>query len=359
MINDFFAYVGCRTTRDRNARGDGIVVYRVEKGSWTQVQLADGLLNPSYLAFDRDKRFLYTAHGDASGVSAFRINADGTLSFLNYQSCGGKNPVHLVSDPSNKWLLVANHLTADNYVSNIAVLPRRSDGALEPVSDLVPLTGQIGPHRGEQPFAKPHQIAHDPQNRFLVVPDKGCDLLRGFQLDGAGKLEAISPLPPVVRPNAGPRHIAFRLDSRFAYVINELDSTITAYRYDAASGALTAFQRLPSVPDIFTGYSTGSEIAVSVSGRFVYASNRGHDSIGAFASDPADGRLTPIGWWPSGGKTPRFFVLSADGKSLYVANEDSDTITGFEVDPSSGMLTPLGIVAKTGSPTCIIFSNQP
>jgi 6-phosphogluconolactonase len=357
MSKDIFAYVGCRTTRERNARGDGIAVYRLDASAWSHLQTVGGLFNPSYLAFDRDKRFVYTVHGDASEVSAFRINPDGTLDFLNRQSCQGKNPVHLVIDPSNRWLLVANHLTAENYVSNLAVLPRRQDGTLEPVSDLVPLTGKTGPHRSEQPFAKPHQLAFDARQNFIAVPDKGCDLVRVFRLTDAGKLATVKSPPMIARPGAGPRHIAFRPDGRLAYVVNELDSTLTACRYDPGGGALEPIQRLSSVPDSFTGYSTGSEIAVSASGRFVYASNRGDDSIGVFACDQDSGRLSPRGWVSCGGKTPRFFALSSDGASLYAANEDSDTITAFGVDPATGALQPRGVVIRTGSPTCILFSS--
>ena len=356
MSQSVLAYVGCRTTRERNARGDGIVVYRLEDGNWKQVQLIGDLLNPSYLTFDREKRFLYTVHGDASEISAFGIHADGTLHFLNRQSCHGKNPVHLAADPSNRFIVVANHLTVENYVSNIAVLPRQPDGSLGAISDLVPLSGKIGPHRVEQPFAKPHQVGYDPRGRFIAVPDKGCDLVRLFELGTEGKLKALDG-PAVARPGAGPRHIAFRPDSRFAYVANELDSTITGYRYNPETGSLTAFQRLPSTPDNFTGYNTGSEVAVSESGRFLYVSNRGDDSIGAFAINQTDGRLSPLGWVPCGGRTPRFFSLSPDEHSLYVANEDGDCITAFVVNQQSGLLTPRGVVARTGSPTCIVFSS--
>jgi 6-phosphogluconolactonase (cycloisomerase 2 family) len=312
-------------------------------------------LNPSYLAFDREKRFLYAAHGDSSDVSAFKIEADGRLSLVNKQSCQGKNPVHLTVDPGNRFLLVANHLTVENYVSNIAVLPRRADGGLEAVRDLMPLTGKIGPHRVEQPFAKPHQVEYDPRHRFLAVPDKGCDLVRTLALSPEGKLSAVNA-PMAARPGAGPRHIAFTPDTRFAYVVNELDSTVTACHYASGTGTLTPFQRLSATPDSFTGYSTGAEIAVPSSGRAVYVSNRGHDSIGAFAINPADGRLTSLGWTPCGGRTPRFFALSPDERRIFVANEDGDSITALDIAPS-GLLTLHGTVAETGSPTCILFSN--
>jgi 6-phosphogluconolactonase len=357
----YFAYVGCRTTRERNARGDGIAVFRVDRqtGLWTQIQLVGELLNPSFLAFGQTRRCLYTVHGDASEVSAFGVDpATGMLRFINRASTHGKNPVHLTTDPTNRFLVIANHLTTPDYESNIAVLALGEDGSIGTLTDLIALKGKIGPHRVEQPFPKPHQVQYDPGDRFIVVPDKGCDLVRTYTLDTAGKLAAIAASPAVAREEAGPRHVAFHPALPFAYVINELDSTVTAYRFDRETGALAPFQLLSSLPDDFTGNSRGSEIAVSGDGRFVYASNRGDDSIAAFAVDPANGRLRPAGWHASGGKTPRFFTLSPNGRQLFAANEDSDTITAFRLDRATGRLTEAGIAARTGSPTCIVFLSR-
>ena len=348
----YFAYVGCRTTRDRNARGDGIQVYQVatETGRWEHVQLLAGLINPSFLAFDRSGRFLYTVHGDRSEVSGLRIDpATGMLTKFTEADTAGKNPVHLAIDSTNRFMVVANHIT-----STLAVLPVGEDGSLGTVSDLVKLEGKLGPHRVEQPFAKPHQVEFDPAGRFLVVPDKGLDRVFTFQLEG-GKLVAVNPPSVQTRETAGPRHIAFHPTAPRAYVVNELDSTVTAYHYDAATGSLTPYQIIPTLPESYTGDSRASEIAVSADGRFVYASNRGFDSVVTFAAAPDTGWLTPVEYAPSAGKTPRFFALDPTSRFLFVANEESDTLVKFDVNRMTGKLTQTDDVVRTGSPVCIVF----
>lgn len=351
------AYVGCRTSRERNARGDGISVYAIEAdGRWRLLQLLGGLFNPSFLAFDRTGAILFTVHGDGTEASAFRRAADGTLSFLDKAPTGGRNPVHLTTDPTNRFLLIANHIVADGVRSGLAVLPIGADGRLSAPVDVLALDGHPGPHRIEQPFPKPHEVVYDPQQRFIVVPDKGCDRVLVFRLDAAGKLVEVPGAAAKAREGSGPRHVSFHPSGRFAYVVNELDSTVTAYHFDAGTGRLTPFQILSALPDTFTGDSRASEIEVSADGRFVYASNRGSDTIAVFALDPASGRLTAREWRPSGGRTPRFFALSPEGRALFVANEDGDTILRYAVDRASGDLSDPTVVARTGSPTCILFA---
>jgi 6-phosphogluconolactonase len=352
----YFAIVGSRTTRERNARGDGINVYRVDaaSGRWTHVQhVAGELPNPSYLALDRTQRFLYTVHGDLSDVSAYRFDGKtGALGFINHASTGGKNPVHLSIDAGNRFLVVANHLS-----STLTVLVRKDDGSLGGLVDTATLSGKIGPHRIEQPFAKPHQVEFDRANRFLVVPDKGLDQVFAYRLDAiTGKLQQVEPKAAPSREGAGPRHVAFHPNNAYAYVVNELDSTVTAYRFDAATGVLTPFQDLTTLPDTFVANSRASEIAIAPNGRFLYASNRGHDSVAIFSIDAASGRLTPVGWQDSKGKTPRFFAFDPAGRFVFVANEESDTIVAFSVDAATGTLTPTGDVVRTGSPVCIVFT---
>ena len=347
-----YVYVGARTTKERNARGDGLNVYRMDNasGEWTHLQLLGDLVNPSFLAFDRTRRFLYTVHGDLSDITAMAIDpADGKLRVINRQSTEGKNPVHLAIDPSNRFVVVANHIT-----STLALLPRNDDGSLGAVIDLVKLEGKIGPHRVEQPFAKPHQVEFDPSGKFIVVPDKGLDLVFTYRID-AEKSKLVQAVPPVrSREGAGPRHVAFHPAGKLAYVVNELDSTVTAYRFDPANGALTPLQVVSAVLDTYTGDSRAAEIAVSADGRYVYASNRGNDSIGIFAIDAANGRLSSVGWTLSGGKTPRFFALAVSDRYLFAANEDSDTVAMFNrtVD---GRLVATDKVVKVGSPVCILF----
>jgi 6-phosphogluconolactonase len=177
-----------------------------------------------------------------------------------------------------------------------------------------------------------------------------------FRLDGtSGKLTPNDPPFVATREGAGPRHIAFHPTLPLAYVIDELDSTITTYRYDPGHGSLQPVQVVPTVPPNFTANNTGAEVAVAPSGHFVYGSNRGHDSIAIFAVDHAQGTLTPVGWEPTQGKTPRFFTLDPTASFLYAANQDSDTIVAFRVNQATGRLKPTGQVVKTGSPVCIIF----
>jgi 6-phosphogluconolactonase (cycloisomerase 2 family) len=349
------AYTGCRTSRERNAHGDGICVWDVSgDGPWRLLQTVGGLFNPSFLAFDRTGKTLFAVHGDSDKASAWRIGPDGKLSPLGEAPTGGRNPVHLSVDPTNRFLVIANHIVADGVRSGLAVLPIAEDGRLSAPADVVALEGKTGPHRVEQPFPKPHEVAFDRRGKFIVVPDKGCDLVRVFRLDAEGKLVAVSEAK--ARETSGPRHVAFHPADRHAYVVNELDSTLVAYHFDPANGALAPFQVVSALPDSFTGDSRASEVEVSADGRFVYVSNRGSDTIGVFAIERATGRLTPRGWTPSGGKTPRFFALSPDGAALYAANEEGDDLVRFAVDAKSGLLSRPQVVAKTGSPTCLVFA---
>lgn len=350
-----YAYVGSRTTRERNARGDGISVYRVDTatGALQMTQLVGDLVNPSFLALNRDGDRLYTVHGDLSDISAFAVDkASGKLEFINRQSTQGKNPVHLAIDPSGRHVVVSNHIGA-----SLAVLPLNADGSLGELTQLVKLDGPIGPHRVEQKQAKPHFNPFDPNGRFVIVPDKGLDRTFTFRF-ADGQLSPASPAFVGAREGAGPRHIAFHPGGRFAYVVNELDSTVTAYAYDATSGALTPLQVLSSLPDTFTGNSRASEIEVDASGRYVYASNRGHDSVAIFQVDPRSGHLRFVGADPSQGRTPRFFTASPDGRFMYVLNEDSDSIVAMRIDHASGRLHPTGFSVQSGSPVCMVFSRR-
>lgn len=348
-----YAYVGSRTTRERNARGEGISIFYVDqqRGRLELAGLATGLVNPSFLALARDGGFLYAVHGDGTEVSAFQVDrATGLLRFIHRQDSGGRNPVHLALDPQGRHLVVCNHLGA-----SLAVLPVRDDGSLAPPSQLVPLDGPPGPHRVEQQQAKPHFSPFDPSGRHVLVPDKGLDRIFSFRFE-AGRLAPAAAPFATAREAAGPRHLAFHPGAPLAYAVNELDSTVTAYRFDAATGALQAFQVVSTLPDSFTGNSRAAEIAIDATGRFLYASNRGGDSLAVFAIDAGSGRLGWRGAVPGGGRTPRFFALAPDGRFLFVLNEDSDAIVAFAVDADSGMPTATGFEARCGSPVCMVFS---
>jgi 6-phosphogluconolactonase len=348
-----FAYVGCYTTSQRRGRGEGINAYRIGPDGWTHVQLVKDAPNPSWLGLDRRQRVLYAAHGDGDAVSAFRIDGEtGHLEPLGSQATGGTNGVRLGVDVGNRFVVVANYSSG-----TVAVLPIAADGSLRPLGDLSELRGTPGPHRTEQTMSHPHDVVFDPSGRFVVVPDKGLDAVFVFTLEVSGKLIAADPPSVRSRHGAGPRHADVHPSRPHVYVLNELDSTITTYRLDAQRGALTALQVITTLPSAFTGDNTTSEIAVASSGRFVYASNRGHDSIASFAVDDATGVLAPLGWEPTQGKTPRFFAIEPAGARLHVANQDSDAIVTFGIDPASGRLTPTGHVVTTGSPSSIVWRS--
>ena len=352
---DDFAYVGCYTTPERKARGRGINVYRCDAASnnWEHVQLAPTLPNPCFLAVDRTKHFLYSVHADRDEISSFAIEATtGRLTRLNQQSTKGENPVHLAASPSNDFMLVANYRS-----SSIAVLPLRQDGSLGEVVDLVLLDGPIGPHRVQQPASRPHQVEFDPSGRFVLVPDKGLDCIFTFRLSSTGKLIATDPAAVSTREMSGPRHIAFHRTLPVAYVVGELDSTVTSYRWDAETGQLAPFQIIPSLPQNYTGNSRAAEIAVSPDGRYVCASNRGADSIAVFSVEANTGWLTVAGFPSSAGSTPRCFALDPTGRSVLVSNEGTDSIARFTLDQATGTLTKTGAV-NTPSPACIVFRHQ-
>ncbi len=353
-----FSYVGCYTTEKRNGHGKGIGVFRVDAaaGTWAPVQLVDGLINPSFLCFDREQKFLYAVHGDMDYVSAYAIDpADGTLAALAREPCGGTNPVHVAVDKSNQFLVVSNYTSG-----SVAVLPIKPDGGVGALTDLVALSGTPGPHRTQQASSHPHHNPFDRDGRFIVIPDKGLDRIFVFRLDAEnGKLIAEEESSVDTREGAGPRHVDFHPRLPYVYAINELDSTITTYRFDRARGKLTPLQIVTTLPSDYTGNNTTAEIWVHPSGRFVYGSNRGHDSIVTFFVDRSTGLLATVGWQSTQGSTPRYFGLDPSGMLLCAGNQNSDTIVNFRVNQSTGRLNPIGETVRTGSPVTIVFRNLP
>lgn len=347
-----YAYVGSRTTRERHARGEGISVFQVDAtGALERIQLVGGLVNPSYLALAADGATLYTVQGDGSEVSALRVDrANGHLSPLNQQGTQGSNPVHLALNPSGRFLIVTNHLGA-----SLAVLPIGDDGALQPLLQLESISGPIGPHRIEQQQAKPHFNPFDPSGRWVIVPDKGLDRVFSFRFEGGELRPAAVPFASA-REGAGPRSAVFHPTLPLAYVVNELDSTLTTYRFDATTGALEPLHIVPTLPASFTGNSRAAGIAIDAAGASIYTSNRGHDSIAIFRLDRDSGLPQFVDAEPTLGKTPRFFTLSPDGRLLFALNEDSDSIVAFDVDTDGSLRAPRQ-VADCGSPVCMIFAS--
>lgn len=348
------AFVGCYTTAQRHARGDGIHVYRMdqETGAWNHAQQVGGLINPSFLVLSRDQRFLYSVHGDQGYATSFAVDqSNGNLRQLNQADTGGSNGVHLAIDPSGKFVLVANYSTG-----TVAVLPVRSDGGLADQIQLVRLEGSLGPNKNEQAGSHPHQVVFDPSGRFVLIPDKGLDRVFVFRFDQAtGRIIPTEQGAVITRPGYGPRHAAFHPTLPIAWVVNELSSAITTYVWDAVTGSLRPLQILPSLPSDFTGNSSLAEIVVSADGHFVYCSNRGHDSIAMFATNPSTGLLASVGWVPTQGKTPRFIIFDPSHRFVYVTNEQSDTVVALRVESTTGQLTASGQMVRNASPVTIAF----
>jgi 6-phosphogluconolactonase len=357
-MNTTLAYVGSRTTVERNARGAGLSVFRLDDatGGLELLQVCGDLVNPSYLTLHPRGHRLYTVHGDRREISTLAVDPrSGRLTRLHTRTFEGRNPVHLALSPDARHVVVSSHLTGE-----VLVLPidAAADDTVGEVVQRVALPGTPGPHRVEQPFSKPHFNPFSPDGRHLFVPDKGLDRIFTFRWQDDRLVPAEVPHVEA-REGAGPRGVvcASGTDGQTQlYAANELDSTVTAYRC-GPGGQLTPFQCLSSLPDHFTGNSRAAGIALHPSGRVLYVSNRGCDGVTVFDLDQASGRLTFLGAVPVQGRTPRFFTLTPDARFLQVLNEDSDSIVTFAVEADGRRLVPTGAVTPCGSPVCMVFGR--
>ncbi len=350
--HEMFAYVGGYTTEDRDGRGDGIHVWRVNSPgkAWSEIQHLGGLENPSLFTLRRDHSVLYSVHGGRRLITAFaRDRTSGHLTLINHMDCGGANPVDCALDPSERCLVIGNYGTG-----TVSVMPLEADGRLMPVSQIFTLTGTPGPDPSHQTSSHPHAVIFDPSGQFVVVPDKGFDKTFFFRFE-SGRLTPTSQGAIASKSGAAPRHTVFHTSLPILYVNNELDSTVTVFQWNASEGHVAETQIVTTIPEGHAGRNTTAEIAVSPCGRFLYVSNRGQDSIVLFHIDPGSGHLSYSGHTPTGGKRPRFFTLDPDATHLYAANQDSDDITGFHIDPMTGTLRPMGVVARAGSASAISF----
>jgi 6-phosphogluconolactonase len=342
------------------ARSKGIHVSRFDPatGRLTAPELAVATASPSFLALHPNRQFLYAAsessilEGKRVGdVSAFSMDAKtGGLTLLNRQSAGGEGACHVAVDQSGKCLLVANYGNGA-----IAALPIRSDGALaEPGTVIQHQGSSVNPARQSGPHA--HFITTDPADRFALVCDLGLDEVLVYRLDPA-KATLVANDPPFasVKPGSGPRHLAFHPSGRFVFLISEMSSTLTVFAYDAKRGALKELQTISTLPEPYTGERSGAEVQVHPSGKFVYGSNRGHDSIAVFGFDPKRGQLTCVQHQATQGKMPRHFALDPTGQWLLAENQESDSVVVFRVDATTGRLSPTGQTISIGAPVCAVF----
>jgi 6-phosphogluconolactonase len=343
-------------------KSKGIYVSKLDlaAGTLTTPELAGESTNPSFLAIHPTRDFLYsvgeigTYEGQPSGsVSAFAFDrATGKLTAVNRQPSVGGGPAHITVDRTG-----ANALVANYGGGSVAVLPIGPDGGLKPASAFVQHSGSgKNPERQKSPHA--HSIDVDPANRFAYVADLGIDKIMIYRFDPVkGSLAASDPPSVSVEPGAGPRHFALHPQGRFAYAINELNSTVVAFTRDAERGTLTPLQTISTLPEgqaVAAGYST-AEIEVHPSGRFLYGSNRGHDSIVVYAIDQKTGRLTHVENQPTQGSTPRNFGIDPTGTYLLAANQRSDSVVVFRINGETGKLTATGGKADVGAPVCVKF----
>jgi 6-phosphogluconolactonase len=354
----YLAYVGTYTEKTQSK---GIYAYRYDAGAgkFTSVGLAVETINPSFLAVHPSGKYLYAVNeapitdGRKYGaVSAFSIDhQSGKLTLLNQVSSLGVDPCFISFDKTGKYALVAN------YTSGVvSVFPVLEGGKIGKATASVRNAGKTGPNKERQEGPHAHFIETTPDDRFAIVSDLGLDEVLVYKFDANnGTLTPNNPPWFKIKPGSGPRHIAFSANHKFAYVISEMGSTVTSLHFNAKKGTFKEFQTNSTLPPNFTGTNTAAEISIHPNGKYLYASNRGNDSIAIFSIDPKTGRLTPQGGMPSGGKEPRHFTFDPSGRFLFAENENSDDVVGFRVDAATGSLSPTGEILHVPSPVCLVF----
>jgi len=365
MSSGYYVYVGTYTHpilfgtgQILEGKGEGIYLFRMdpETGKLTRQETTTGVVNPSYLTLDPARRHLYAVNelktfgGMASGaVSAFRVEPEtGRLTFLNQKATGGTDPCHVVVNDRSTQVLVSNFMSG-----SVCVFPIQPDGALGDASQFIQHSGSsVHPKRQSGPHA--HSLIFDKSNRFAFVPDLGMDKLMVYKTDfDKGRLSPADVPYVSVQPGAGPRHCVFHPSGRYCYLIQELDSTLSAYRYNQDDGTFELLQTVPTVvSDGFTGDNTCADVQILPNGRFVYGSNRGHDSIVIYRIDQETGRLSFVGMESTRGRTPRNFAIDPSGRFLLAANQDSDNIVVFKIEPATGTLSEVDQVAVP-TPVCV------
>ncbi|GFZ83204.1 6-phosphogluconolactonase [Paenibacillus marchantiophytorum] len=351
-----FLYVGSYTD-EQNQEGIRLYSLNSEHGELTLVAAYHDLPNASFLALNDTRSVLYavsetvTYNGGFGGAAAaYAIQAGTwTLEKINQQPTDGSAPCYISLDKTNRIALVANYGSGD-----VTVYPIEDGGGLGAHSPLVKHEGALGPQTDRQEAPHAHSIVPSPNNRFAISADLGLDRLMVSRIDAERGI-LLPHGEAVMKPGAGPRHLVYSADSRYVYAINELDSTISVLGFEADAGVLTALQSIETLPEGFSGESTCADIHLSGDGRFLYASNRGHDSIAVYAVDRESGTLSVVGWQATLGRTPRNFALSPQGDYLLAANQDSSSITVFRIDAETGMLQETGQSAAVARPVCIKF----
>lgn len=354
LVKDSLLYVGTYTN---NNRSEGIYLYRINlaSGKLEKLSSTPGISNPAFLAIDPAKRFLYAVNESGEflgkkggGLTAFTIDQNtGALTKLNEVTSPGV-PCHLSVHPSGKAVLAANY-----GGGNVVIYPVKKDGSLGEVSDVAQHTGKgADPRRQEGPHA--HCVILDATGQYAFAPDLGIDRVMIYKVDAAkAKLKPTGFA--TLKPGAGPRHFAFHPTYDFAYVISELNSTMTAFRYNQSKGALTELQTLSTLPNGYRDTSYCADVHVHPSGKFLYGSNRGHNSIVIYSIDDKTGKLALIGHESTRGNWPRNFGIDPTGQFLLVGNQNSNSIATFKIDEQTGKLSPHGDLLEIPAPVCLKF----
>ena len=354
-IRELTLYVGTYTS----GKSEGIYIYRMNLKTG-ELKRSDSIkaVNPSFLTIDGSRRYLYAVNevtnfgGKSSGaVSAFAIHpTTGSLKFLNQQASMGADPCHVIVDRTRRFAFVANYTGG-----NVSVFPIQRDGRLSPATQVIQHHGSSVKEQQKGPHA--HCVILDRSNRHAFASDLGLDKIMIYRFDSrAGKLEPGKEPWVQVRSGAGPRHFTFHPNGRYAYVIDELDSTLTVFSYQELNGILRSIQTVSTLPRDFSGHNDCADVHVSPSGKFLYGSNRGHNSIVVFTINQITGKLDYLEHASTQGKTPRNFTIDPTGRFLLAANQESDTIVTLRIEPHTGRLKPTGHVAEVPTPVCLKFN---
>ncbi|MEO8098105.1 MAG: lactonase family protein [Acidobacteriota bacterium] len=356
QAQDWRVYIGTYT--QGASKGIYSYAYDPATGALTDPILAAATVSPSFLAAHPNGRTLYAVNesrryngiANSGSVSAFTINrSTGALTALNTVATLGADPCHLVVDRTGRWLFVANYSGG-----SVAIVPIREDGSLDDSTKVVQHTGAAKVDPVRQEAAHAHSVDISPDNKFLYVSDLGNDQIVIYRFDSV--TGSLSPYRVTkLSPGSGPRHIAFSRDRRYLYVFSELTSTVTTFRHDAATAETEELQTISTLPPNSTAAKSGAEIAVDPSGRFLYASNRGDDSIAIFSMDAEQGRLTRTGNVTTRGKTPRHFAIDPAGARLIAANQDSSSLAVFDIDLDTGALQPVSDLVAAPQVVCVLF----
>ena len=330
---------------------EGIHTYVLNTSSGDLNPVSKAVANrPFHLTISKDQRFLYATSSDADApdgsVVAFSIDESGELTRINEQPSNGPMPCYVSVNAANTHLLVGNY-----NAGNVALLPIQADGSLGAVNDTVQQEG-TGPDTNRQSQAHPHCFQYGPGDRFAYSPDLGADKVFVYRVDTeAGKLNATTPV--AVQPGAGPRHLNFHPNARFCYLINEMDSTINVYDYDADTGDLSEIQSITTLPEDYSGSNGTADVQLHPSGKFLYGTNRGHDSIAIFAVDEIEGSISFLSREPSRGEVPWSIAIDPSGSFIASANTGANNVPVFRIEPDTGLLQPVGTPASAGKPTCV------